>query len=404
MATFQTNAVGKVDDVVRLQLGNQDVLICESYQVHVGVLQQPANFTLRLGQGTSILPLIQANPPHTPFTLSIGGVPQFDGYTDGYEAEGSLGATELTLEGRDRSSELHVGEFQQQTSYNNLTYQQLAQAMLNLIGEGNATLLADNAATRQIRAGVGVVTTAPEPVLNSDVISDPTATSGAPNTTIATKINEKYMRFMRRHFDRAGVMFWAGQPGVFVLGIPNGNQRPTYQFLRRRGLSSNQVNILSAKYKFNTVGRFTECEVHSRNGGRKNGRAKFSGAYVDDEMFNPPLSYVVGAQPLRFHAYRDANVTSVEQAETYARRKAAESRRKGWSLVYEIAGHTCPSLVGGDRAVITPDTVANVVDDELGLSGNFYVESVVYKRSGAGTTTSVTMMRITDLIFGSEDE
>lgn len=420
MASFDTSAVGKVDDVVRLQLGSEDVMICESYEVHVGVLQQPAAFSLRLGKGDTILDVIRSSPPRTPFALYVGGVPQFTGYTDGYEAEGSTGATELTVTGRDMSGELHVGEFQEETTFTNSTYKQLAQGMLNLIDLPNAAIFLDNEANRKVRSGVGVVTIS-VPTPDPDVISDPTSGTGAPNTIIRTKVGETYMKFLRRHLDRAGICFWAaagtpgaaaswaGAQGAFCLSVPNVNQQPTYQFVRRRGLPSNQVNILSAHWHVNTVGRFTTCEVHGRNGGKKSGRAKFSGAYVDDEMFNvPPGGYgyvrADGVTPLRWHSYRDANVTDVDQARQYARRKASEARRAGWTLSYEIAGHTCKSLVGGDRAVITPDTIAMVQDDELGLHGNFYVENVRYKRSGGGTTTTVNLIRTSDLIFGDSND
>ena len=425
MATFDTSAVGKVDDVVRLQLGGSDVMICENYDVHSGILQQPSAFTLRLGKGDTILNVIRASPPRTPFNLLIGGVPQFQGWTDGFEAEGSTGATTLVVSGRDTSAELHCGEFSEAVSYTNLTYKQLAEAMLARVDLPDAKVFTDNAANRKIRAGVGVVT-ASEPEPDPDVIGNGAGVP-PPDTIIRAKVNEKYARFMRRHFDRAGVMFWSasgpwapaiGSPqegnGSFCLFVPNGAQTPLYRFARRRGMSSNQVNILSAKYKVNTAGRFTACEVHSRSPGKKSGRAIFKGAYIDDEMGNAPLKgyehpagygYTLrdGITPLRFHAYRDVNVTDENQAETYARRKAMEARRAGWSLEYEIAGHTCPSLVSNDRAVIIPDTVALVQDDELGLNGNYYVESVRYKRSGSGTTTTVKLMRLVDLIFGSTE-
>ena len=396
------------DDQVTLTLAGSNVAICESYDVHVGVFQQPASFSLRLGQGGNILRLIQATPPRTPFTLTVGGNAAFDGATDGYEAEGETGATEFMVEGRDLSAELHVGEFYQEESFTNLTYMDLAQTLLNRIGQGNATLLADNAATRRIRSGVGVSAGQPEPVPDDDVIADPTAVNtGAPPTIIRTKLNEKYMRFMRRHFDRAGIMFWAGAQSAFVLGQPNITQDPSYLFLRRRGLPSNQVNIIKARHRFSTVGRFAKCEVHSRNGGRAKGRARFSGTYIDQEMIDlgytlPGSGFGVAATPLRYHAYRDVNCQSVAQCSAYAQRKAVEARRKSWVLTYELAGHTCPAMTGGGRATITPDTVAMVDDDELGLYGLYYVESCRYMRAeGGGTRTFVSLFRLQDMLLGS---
>jgi hypothetical protein len=52
--------------------------------------------------------------------------------------------------------------------------------------------------------------------------------------------------------------------------------------------------------------------------------------------------------------------------------------------------------------VIVRDTVARVIDEELGIDALLYVEDVTYRR-GPQATTTVTMMRPQDLVFGTED-
>jgi prophage tail gpP-like protein len=99
---------------------------------------------------------------------------------------------------------------------------------------------------------------------------------------------------------------------------------------------------------------------------------------------------------------RDANVNNADQAVFYARRKIAETRRAGWSLVYTVAGHTIPSLATGARAVWSPDTIVNVIDDEMGLSGPYYIERCVYRR-GPQTSTELVLQRPSDLVFGSDE-
>jgi prophage tail gpP-like protein len=98
---------------------------------------------------------------------------------------------------------------------------------------------------------------------------------------------------------------------------------------------------------------------------------------------------------------RDVNVSTDEQAEFFARRKLAESRRTGWQLTYTVAGHSTRAIGGLGRAVWTPDTVVEVEDDEFGLRDLFYIEAVDFRRPP--TTTTLTLMRTGDLVFGSDD-
>src|SRR5262249_54808500 len=160
---------------------------------------------------------------------------------------------------------------------------------------------------------------------------------------------EQQYAHVKRILDRAGLFLWATARGDFVLSAPNAKQKPSYRIVRQRGNDRNAVNVTNARHKNETTGRFSEALIFARGGGRKFGRQNTAGQFVDDEMvtfgYNRPL------------VFKDANVTNPEQAEFYARRKLAEARRAGWQLVYTVAGHTTPSLNGGQRAVWAPDTV-----------------------------------------------
>jgi hypothetical protein len=52
--------------------------------------------------------------------------------------------------------------------------------------------------------------------------------------------------------------------------------------------------------------------------------------------------------------------------------------------------------------VWAPDTIVDVDDDEFGISGQFWVESVTFKRPP--TTTTLVLMRPSDLVFGEPGE
>jgi hypothetical protein len=100
---------------------------------------------------------------------------------------------------------------------------------------------------------------------------------------------------------------------------------------------------------------------------------------------------------------RNAEVTSIAHAEHLAKKELAACRRKAFRLEYTIAGHSMPSLLTGgqSRAVLAPDTVVSVDDDEYDLHGNFWIESVHHRRS-PHTTTTINLLAPSVLVFGDQ--
>jgi prophage tail gpP-like protein len=94
-------------------------------------------------------------------------------------------------------------------------------------------------------------------------------------------------------------------------------------------------------------------------------------------------------------------VKTAKQADFLARRKCAEAHRAGWELVYTVVGHTAPSLQQpGQLAVWAIYMVVEVLDDEYGIRGLFWIEGVELRRDGSGTITTLTLMRPENLVFG----
>ncbi len=98
---------------------------------------------------------------------------------------------------------------------------------------------------------------------------------------------------------------------------------------------------------------------------------------------------------------RDKTCTNAAQAEFLAHRHIADANRQGFVLEYQMRGHTAVSLVDGSRAVWAPDTIVEVDDEEFGISGLFWVESVTFRRPPS--TTTLVLMRPGDLVFGGDD-
>lgn len=397
-----------VADQVRLELGGDTLLIADTWNIRESILSQPAQWTVSGGHGDVAAEMIKKYPKRTPFKLYIGDVLQFQGRTDGPGAsQPAGGAMTVRFRGRDGLAPIHDSYVKAVTGINIATYAQLVWYALGAVGivaPGSAidpnVLQTDNAANRQIKAGVPVTQILPhrtvQQILDDAGLVGPNV--GVCHTAPQAKLNETWHQFLRRYLDRAGLMLWAVAGGGFMLSAPDADQAPTYQLLRRTGDPTTGGNIVATDYDDDATHRHSEAIIYGRGGGKILGRVKAKGNFQDDEMVAAGYQ-----QPIVF---RDAHVSSSAEASYFARRKIAEERRAGWRLEYTVSGHTLP-IVGSTttRAVITPDTVVQVQDDELGdvATGNFYIEGVERMR-GPQTTTRIRLMRTTDLVFGGPDD
>lgn len=395
MALFNSDTTGAKDDSVRIQLGGDDVLVAEDYEVTCGILEQPCSFSLRLGHSSVIASLMRKYPKRTPFTLFIGGIPRFTGVTSGRRVKGTASSgNSLTIHGYDALNELHRGMVRRERSFANESYKTLVQHALDEVGF-TGTLLTTNIADRQLQAGVKLTELAPPQTL-VDVQIDKDAVGARSDTHASqfqTKLGERWLDFIDRHIARAGLMLWATSTGDAVLSAPNGEQKPVAQIIRNWGeLENDEISSVSeVDFNDDDTHRFSEYVVYGRTSDKEHGRSKHLGTYKDTEM--TALGYK------RLMVMRDADTQSDSQCSFLARRKAGERRREGWSLTYIVAGHTVPAIGSRSRAIWSRDTVVNIIDNDLEISGDFYLEKCVYRRQ-PHTTTELRFMRKEDLIFG----
>lgn len=402
MPQFLSDDLGVDADTLSLVLNGDKVLISESWEHTEGILSQPCSWSIRLGWGDIAAGLLKKYPKRTPFALFVGSTLQATGRTDGHGAEqADGGATEVTIKGRDALAPLQDTYVRAQVSVAVSTYADLVRFALKKVGLGDAPLAVDNAANRKIKTGVPVTSLLPhrtvQQIIDDAGLGPPNA--GVVNTTPVAKLNETWHQFLRRYLDRAGLMLWASADGGFVLSAPNGSQPPTYTLVRSadRFLSDKNANVVGCAFSDDATHRHTEAVIYGKGGGKAIGRVKAKGGFKDDEM----IAAGYGDQPI---VYRDVHVHTIAEASYFARRKLAEERRGGYRLEYRIAGLTLPYAGGSgeQRAVVVPDTVVDVQDEELGISGPYYVETVIRRRSPE-TTTTVRLMRPEDLVFGGPD-
>ncbi len=381
------------DDSVRIKLGAAEAQIVEQYSFSSSIFQQPSAFNLKLSGARGAAQLLRAYPPgpHSPCALYIGGNRQFTGELDASNAKGTSRTTNVTLKGRDLMARLHDTDITAERSFNNATYEELYRAALKDVGLEDKVTFTSNSANRKIRSGVKVKVLE-EPVKVDEVKQTPSG--GGFRNVVTAKLGETWLAFLERHFAKIGLFPWCDAEGNFVLSRPNGELEPTFHFFRKRGTARGDVaNVEEFDFTNDTLRRFSEVVIFARNGGRKAGHNHTNGRFLDEEM--------VALHYDRRRVHRDVNVTNAEEAEFYARRKIAEANRASWKLVYVISGHSAPTMADPKRrAVVCPDMLARVDDDELDIHENLYIESV--EHVSPPRTTIVTMMRTQDLLFGEE--
>ncbi len=396
--TLTNDADGGLGDQVRLVVNGQEVAIAESYEVANSILEVPSSFAMRVGHNGLLQELIKRFPPHAKYQLYIREALQASGRLGGYSVPSDDGST-LELHGRDRLAPLHDAFIREERSFVGQTYLDIVKIALTEAGvDPGGVVKHDNSSNRRTMTGVDVKARAPR---NVQEIVVEKGKGGVVYTTVVAKLSERWLDFVRTHLDRAGLFLWAEAGGDWQLSAPNTQQEPTY------ALSLNATTPQDARGfrggirrdEFrNSVDppRYSEVIIYSRVTAKKFGRSKVKGGFEDQEMIDLGID-----RPMTL---RDANVASVEQAETLARRKLAEGRRATFRLQYTTHGHSAVNP-NGQRAVWAPDTMVALDDQEVGLKGLFYVEGVTHRCSeGSGRTTTLRLLRPEDLVFGAKED
>lgn len=394
--TILEERIGDPNDSIEVHLGPNRVRIFEDYDVQMSVMQQPAAFSLAIGWGGSVRDLLDIAAPGTPFDLRVSGVVVQSGRVDERQVSGSAAGSTVQIRGRDWMAPLYDSYVEAERSFSETTYYQLTRKVLDLVGltePEHGLITSDGEASAAFKKAITGTQTIK--VVNEQTVEkiqagdDPKGDSKVVNKRITAKLGERWYDFLQRQYKLAGLFLWCTGEGHFVLGPPYFNQAPAFSIVRNKSGKSEIGNVLSYSFKDSTTSRHSEVRVYGRSGGGPKGRTPVAGIYSDPEL---------AARDIRkIRTERDDECKSVQDAEFVARRLASEERRAGWSLQYTLSGHTYPS--GG---IYSFDTMCKVKDDELGIEGDLYVESVSYSRKPE-TTTTITLMRPEDMLFAKPE-
>lgn len=388
------------NDRVRIVLGGEESFNFSQYEVSQRFFAVPSAFSVRIGSGSTVKGLMAKYPPGTSYALHVGDVLQHSGRTDGYAPEDGNGATQMTLRGRDALAQLHDDHVVAERSFSNLSFKELTIACIEAAGiAGYSLVFSNDTNAKAIRNDVKVrwlhaneaadAARAGQPVFHQQITE-------TKQRFLRAKVGQTWYAFLKKELDRAGFFLFAGpDENNFVLTGPTTEQEPAFELIRQRGSERNSVNVLRARHRNETTGRFAHYTIFGRGGGGKFGRSKVKGSFDDAELFELGLT--------KHYAAVDDDAKTQSQADFLARRKCAEDRRAGWTLQYTVHGHTAP-LIGaaGRRGIWAVDTIVRVRDDEYGINGNLWVEGVTFRGEAKndGATTELTLMRPEDLVFG----
>ena len=398
--TFNSATLGAGNDQVTIEFGlaqQNQLYICSSYSIEMGIFDQPSSFSVTLGTGDLAADLLKRYPNGSPFRINIGGQTQFTGYTDGFDASDNGSATEITFEGRDILAAICDTEIEKEDSFQAATHVELVRLAIARVGlikpfEVDPPLVLDSNRVNRIKTtGQNIV--AQQDSSEAQLLQT-AGSSGDQYKVLRTHLGETLMNLLRRHLDSAGLFIWAAASGDIVVGVPNSKQPPLYHLVRKRG-SSPTSNVVRARYRDSFRPRFSEVVILGKTTGRKASRVTIGGAYTDDE--------VVTAGITKLRVLRNLDATSTAHCEHLAKKELAACRRRGFVFEYTLAGHSAPSLLTGGktRAVFAPDTVVQIDDDEFNLHGNFWIEAVTHRRDPK-TTTTIKMLSPDVLIFGDD--
>lgn len=371
---------------VRVILGGKEIVIVESYNVAIDMMTQPAQFSVQVGNGAVALELIERFPARTEFQLQIAGTTQFSGFTDGWSVSGGAGNTSVTLTGRDTLAAVHDATAKADKAFKDVSLEDLVRFVLDeTLGAGKYTLASDGNDKRLAMANASG---------KAKKAKKLKSTSEA-NRKVQLKFGMKlYGDFLKPQLDRAGVFLFSTQGGTFILAPLEIDQTPLYRLRHRRGDLKNTVE--SFTHSNNTTGRYAACEVWGRRGGGgKEDRKPVKGRFVDEEMTALGFTKTLYVD--------DPKSVDIQQCEFLAKRRIAEANRSGWQLSYTVGGHTTQQTGGGGTGPIIwiPDTLVDVDDEDLGITGPHYIEGVTHAGQPDMTTT-IKLMRLQDVVFGED--
>ena len=211
----------------------------------------------------------------------------------------------------------------------------------------------------------------PGPPVDSSALLDKLAgTVGNDQPHLRSKLGEKWFDLLRKHLELAGLFLWDSYDGNIVVAQPRTASPPMGRVVRVRDASAS--NVEAFKWREDYASRFSEVNIFCHSTHADFGRGDVSAEFHDTQMEGYGFN--------KLKVIRARHVTSLSQAKALAHRAMFAGQREGFSLEYTVKGHSTASMQTGEQVVWAPDTLVDVVDQEIGVSGTYYLETAQLTR------------------------
>lgn len=236
---------------------------------------------------------------------------------------------------------------------------------------------------------------------------------------------EGVFEFASRLAHRFGLHIWLSPDGeALYVSTPDFAQEPSYRLVRN---TSGETNVLSGSVKRSLQEQPSHIIADGYSGGGEFGKSRmvvimFNNTVSMGSLPLPPDIKKYEAAGAKFiegptfpfdtlptlSAWRpsylhDDESQTFEHLEAFVRREMSLLQRKSLEASYEVEGHG--QTVDGNFVPWVIDTVVHVKDSPAGIEEDLYVQGVHYKKTrNAGTTTSLSLIRLNTLVFSDTDQ
>lgn len=190
----------------------------------------------------------------------------------------------------------------------------------------------------------------------------------------------------------ARFLAWSTADGrQLVVGVPNYDQRPQFQFFLAASSTSERrgyTNVLTWDHVATVADRYSEVQVLGTSRGNEStyGSALDRDATVRDARWTGAIKCLV---------VQDDEIKNAADAKARAWRELALREMHADVITVMVDGHGQRYNAASAPALYAFDTVADLLDEETGVGGRWYVTSVEFSGSkDEGETTMLTLVPI----------
>ena len=350
-----------IDHVVSIVIGGQQVDGWISYEIDSSMTEPSDSFVLVRPFDRDAWNLCRLD---SRVRVTIDDTVMIDGFIDTRETDAEGGTMQIT--GRDKAGRL-VQESVPQVVFAGLKLTQIAE---KIVSPWFSKVVLSDARNRLVRRGKKG---SKAPTGNEPIVLD---------TAQSTRLDPGQMRWaaLEEIVGRAGYIMWSSADGSeFIIGKPNYNQAPQVVIAHPEPGSSRRATCKSLRITESIADMYSRI-IAVGSGGTVEDFGPNAASRVGDARNNPDNVDGVGRDFTRAKRLilPEQAIRSADEAKRYA---AQEMRRRSFgrlSISATMPGHG-QVLTGSAPTLFAPNTMAQVIHEELGFSQPCLIYSCKYR-------------------------